>query len=110
MTAIDPSLIETLLNMSESAILDFKGGQYPFAGATDDQKGEIVKDIIAFANAWKTTDAHIVIGADENPGGRAAVVGIANHLDDAHLQQLVNGKTNVPVAFDYVPITLDGTQ
>ena len=51
MTSIDPALIEILLNMAESDVLDFKRDQYPLAGATDDQKGELVKDIVAFDNA-----------------------------------------------------------
>lgn len=110
MTAIDPNVVETLLNMSESDVLDFKRDQYPLAGATDDQKSELVKDIVAFANAWKTDDAHIFIGADENAGGRATLTGIAGHLDDADLQQLVNMKTNVPVAFEYIAFTVDGKQ
>ena len=109
-TPIDPTLIETLLNMSEGATLDFKRDQYRFSGATEEQKGELVKDVIAFANAWKTTDAYIVIGADENPGGRATVVGVTSHLDDADVQQLVNSKTNRPVHFEYVPVTFDGLQ
>lgn len=108
MTTIDPQLIETLLYMSESDVLDFKRDQYPLAGATDEQKSEFVKDVVAFANAWKTADAHIVIGADENPGGRAMVVGVGQHLNDADLQQLVTTKTNVPVAFEYIPVTVDG--
>jgi hypothetical protein len=107
MTLIDESFVETLLNMSESDVLDFKRDQYPFAGASDEAKSEIVKDVLAFANAWKTDDAHIVVGVDETPGGRATVVGVDKHLKDADLQQLVNSKTNTPVAFEYVPITID---
>lgn len=110
MTSVDPNVVETLLNMSESDVLDFKRDQYPLAGATDDQKSELVKDVVAFANAWKTDDAHIVIGADENPGGRAIVTGVAGHLNDADLQQLVNTKTNVAVAFEYIALTVDGKQ
>jgi hypothetical protein len=110
MTSVDAALIETLLNMSESDVLDFKRDQYPLARATDDQKSELMKDILAFANAWKTTDAHIVIGADENQGGRARVVGVVNHLNDADIQQIVNTKTNLPVAFEYVPVLMDGKQ
>jgi hypothetical protein len=94
--------------MSESDTLDFKQEQYPQANATPEQKGEFVKDILAFANAWKTSDAHIIVGVAENPGGRAKVVGVSDHPDDAHLQQLVNGKTNVPVSFAYVPLVIDG--
>ena len=44
-------LMEELLNEDESATLDFKRDQYPFDNATDEQKGELLKDILAFANA-----------------------------------------------------------
>lgn len=108
MTLLDPSLVETLLNMSESDVLDFKRDQYPLAGASDEEKSELVKDVLAFANAWKTDDAHVVIGANENPGGRAHVVGVGGHINDADLQQLVNSKTNVPVSFEYLSIAVDG--
>jgi hypothetical protein len=94
--------------MSESDTLDFKQEQYPLANATPEQKGELVKDILAFANAWKTSDAHILVGVAENPGGRAKVIGVSDHLDDADLQQLVNEKTNVPVSFAYVSLIVDG--
>jgi hypothetical protein len=46
-------LMERLLYENESAALDFKMDQYPFVGATDDEKGELLKDILAFANAWR---------------------------------------------------------
>jgi hypothetical protein len=107
MTLLDPTLVETLLNMSESDVLDFKRDQYPLAGASHDEKAKLVKDVLAFANSWKTDDAHIVIGAKENPGGRAEVVGVSAHLNDADLQQLVNSKTNAPVSFEYLPVTVD---
>ncbi|WP_394849692.1 ATP-binding protein [Pendulispora brunnea] len=94
--------------MSESDVLDFKSAQYLFSGATEDQKSELVKDILAFANAWKTDDAYIVIGAKENPGGRATLTGVSSHLDDARIQELVNSKTNHPVAFEYVALTFEG--
>lgn len=108
MAALDPNLLETLLNMTESGVLDFKQAAYPLANATDDQKSEIVKDIVAFANAWKTSDAHIVLGVVENLGGRGTVVGVDHHPNDATLQQLVNSKTNTPVDFSYIPASCDG--
>jgi hypothetical protein len=107
LSALDPHLLETLLNMSESSVLDFKRAQYPFANADDNAKAEIVKDVLAFANAWKTADAHIVIGAEDGRGSRATVVGVTEHIDDASLQQLVNSKTNVPVEFSYLAATVD---
>lgn len=108
MASIDAQFLETLLHMSEGATLDFKKAQYPLDGATEEQKSEFVKDVLAFANAWKTSDAYIVIGVSENPGHRASVNGVASHPNDASLQQIVNSKTNVPVEFAYVPTTVDG--
>ena len=54
-----------LLHRSESDTLDFKSQRYPFSGASDDQKGELLKDILALANAWKDAPAYLVIGVDE---------------------------------------------
>lgn len=96
---MDSDLILTLLHRTESDTLDFKSQQYRFAGATDVEKAELLKDILAFANAWKTDDAFIVIGANEQQGGRAQVLGVTDHLSDADIQQFVNSKTNTPVAF-----------
>jgi hypothetical protein len=104
------NLVETLTHMSESDVLDFKEAQYKFVQATDIEKSELVKDILAFANAWKTSDAHILIGAKPKSGGGADVCGISSQIDDASLQQLVNSKTNVPVSFAYVPFTFEGKQ
>jgi Schlafen, AlbA_2 len=106
-----PSLtdtIEALLWEDESTTLDFKQAQYPFATATDEQKSEIIKDILAFANAFRRDDAYILLGIHDQPGGRATILGVTNHLDDASLQQLVNTKTNRPVEFSYHALTIDG--
>jgi hypothetical protein len=109
MTSIDSQLIECLLNMSEGETLDFKREQYPLEDAQ--QKSEFIKDVLAFANAWKQSDAHILVGVAENPsGGRATVLGVSRHFDDASLQELVNTKTNVPVAFSYTRCEVEGVQ
>lgn len=108
MPILEGDVIETLLHMSEGPTLDFKRDQYPISGASDEQKGEFVKDILAFANAWKTSDAHILVGVADQAGGRASIVGVSQHYDDATLQQLVNSKTNAPVTFEYIPTTVEG--
>lgn len=54
--------IEALLWEDESNTLDFKQIQYPLAGATEEQKGEIIKDILAFSNAFRRDDAYILLG------------------------------------------------
>lgn len=104
---MDASEIEGLLNEDESASLDFKRDQYPFENATDEQKSEMLKDILAFANAWRRTDAYILIGVEEVKGGRSKPVGVSTHLDDAKLQQFVNSKTNRPVTFSYTAFPID---
>lgn len=105
---MNPELIEELLNEEESATLDFKSEQYPFIKATDDEKGELLKDILAFANAWRRTDAYILVGVEDIKGGRGKVVGIKSDFDDASIQQFVNSKTNRNIEFSYKTISVEG--
>ena len=101
----DPFL-EGLLHEDEGPTLDFKREQYTCT--TNEEKGELIKDILAFTNAWRHADAFILIGVEENPGRRAQVVGVTHHLKDANLQQLVNSKTDQPLDFSYRSERLDG--
>jgi hypothetical protein len=105
---MNAAILEALLNEEEGPALDFKQAQYPFVGATDDEKSELLKDILAFANSWRRTSAYILIGVQDVKGGRSQPVGVSTHLDDACLQQFVNSKTNRKVEFSYEPITVDG--
>jgi hypothetical protein len=101
-------MIEELLYEEESSTLDFKQKQYIFINAHDHQKSELLKDILAFANAWRRNDAYILIGIEEVKGGRSNVLGIDNDLDDADLQQFVNSKTQRPILFEYKNAQIDG--
>lgn len=105
---MDVELLEQLLNEDESATLDFKQGHYAFAGATNEQKSELLKDILAFANAWRRTEAYVLIGVTEVRGGKGQVVGVTDHLDEASLQQFVDSKTNRPVEFSYEVVHVEG--
>jgi hypothetical protein len=107
---VDLQLLESLLYQEESESLDFKVQQYPFAGATEEQKSEFLKDILAFANAWRQTDAYILIGVEEVRGGRSLVHGIdpKDHLLNRNLQQFVHSKTNRPADFWYAPLNFEG--
>lgn len=107
---MNSELMEELVNENESSTLDFKRDQYPFDNADDEEKSELLKDIIAFANAWRRTDAYILIGIDEVKTGRSNVVGVTKHLDDASVQQFVNSKTNRPVTFSYEIFLFEGVQ
>ncbi len=70
---MNATLMEELLNEDESSALDFKRDQYPFEKASDEQKSEFLKDILAFANAWRRTDAYILVGVEDVKGGRSNV-------------------------------------
>lgn len=105
---MDAITFENLLNESESNSLDFKQEQYLFEGSTEFEKSEILKDILAFANAWRRTDAYIIIGAKEVKGGRSQILGISSHFDDASLQQFVNSKVQKPIDFCYIPFEFEG--
>ena len=99
--------IEELLYEEEGPTLDFKREQYAFTASNDYQKSELLKDILAFANAWRRQDAYILIGVDEVKGGRSKPVGISEELDDSQLQQFVNSKTQRHVDFNYNTILID---
>ena len=101
--SIDENILEQLLHEEEGSALDFKRDQYPFEGADDKAKSELLKDILAFANAWRRSTAYILIGVDEVRGGRSKIVGVKKHLDDAKLHQFVNSKTQRPIEFSYQP-------
>ncbi len=51
----------TLLQRSESETLDFKQKQYPFVDASDDDKAELLKDILSMANTTGTSAKYILL-------------------------------------------------
>ncbi len=106
--SLSQQFLENLLYEDEGVSLDFKREQYPFEGVTKDEKSELLKDILAFANAWRRANAYILIGVEDIRGGRSLVHGVNYHLDDAKLQQFVNSKTQRPVNFSYIESKLDG--
>ena len=102
-----PKLIESLLHEDEGSSLDFKRDQYMFDHASNEEKSELLKDILAFCNSFRRSDAYILIGVDEVRGGKSKVVGVSTQLDDAKLQQFVNSKTQSPATFSYHEATHD---
>lgn len=105
---IDSATLENLLHMSEGDTIDFKGASYPLN--EDHEKGAFIKDVLAFANGWRTGDAFILTGVLEpKNGNRAVILGVTGpHPDDADLQQLVNGRMSNPITFQYFPTQVDG--
>lgn len=102
--------LQTLMLRSEGVDLDFKQSQYPFEGASSEEKAELLKDILAMANTKRTGDAYILVGVREERTGPAEVVGIDRSIDDAKLQQFVNSKVNRPVLFHYFERAFEGKQ
>lgn len=102
--------LEQLRYKGEGADLDFKQAQYPFSGATDHQKSELLKDILAMANAYRTGPGYILIGFKDQTPHTAEVVGIAvgDHIDDATLQQFVRSKVDPVLEFQYEERLFDG--
>ncbi|AEI83152.1 hypothetical protein CNE_BB2p03570 (plasmid) [Cupriavidus necator N-1] len=101
----DEALLDSLLYRGEGDALDFKKMQYAFEGADDNHKSELLKDILAFANAWRDTTAYIVIGVND----AREVVGLDKDIDDSRLQQFINGKVNRPIRFHYRSLLYKGT-
>ncbi len=105
-------LFESLLHEEESTSLDFKREQYKFSKSSPEDKSELLKDILGFANAWRRSEAYILIGVKEVRGGRSTVEGIRarDHLDDHSVQQFVNNLSNQPVHFHYEAFGFEGKQ
>ena len=68
--------IEFLLDEDEGTSLDFKRDQYKFEGASKEDKSELLKDILAFANAFRRSDAYILVGVEEVRAGRSKVLAL----------------------------------
>jgi hypothetical protein len=104
---MNDALFDRWLFESESDSLDFKRDQYKFIKGSDEEKSELLKDILAMANSWRRSDAYIVIGIEDKPEKPNLIHGISEHLDDAVIQQFVNGKLSGTCLFDYLTYTKD---
>lgn len=105
---MDAAFFELLLHEEERKTLDFKRDQYRFVKASPEDKGELLKDLLGFANALRRADAYILIGVEDVRGGRGNVVGISEHLDDHSIQQFVAHNTNRTLHFHYEAFTFEG--
>lgn len=103
---MNEKLIEQFLYEEEGPTLDFKRDQYVFVKATDEDKSELLKDILGFVNCWRRGEAIILIGVVDVRGGRGMVHGISEHLLDQNLQQFVNSLTNRSVSSSTKPARL----
>ncbi|WP_336057792.1 AlbA family DNA-binding domain-containing protein [Nitratireductor sp. CH_MIT9313-5] len=104
------ALLEELRHRGEGVDLDYKAERYRFVEATDVEKSEMLKDILALANTDREGSAYIVLGFKENKPNPAKVVGIATseEVDDAHIQQFVNSKLGRKLKFSYQEVLHQG--
>jgi len=107
---MDEVLFESLLAEGESVHLDFKAEQYKFSKATPEERAELVKDILGFANATRRADSYILIGVKEQPSGPAQVLGIdqADQLQDHAVQGFLTPLLNRPVKFASLSMVYEG--
>ncbi|WP_207951325.1 helix-turn-helix domain-containing protein, partial [Cupriavidus sp. L7L] len=94
-------LLTALRYKSEGTDIDFKSAQYRFIGGSDEDKAEMLKDILAIANAWRDGPGYILLGFRDQRPHPAAVVGISESIDDAKVQQFVHGKVKPKLTFKY---------
>ena len=107
--AITLDHIGQLCMEGESNHLDYKREQYPFVGVSAPKKAELLKDVLAMANAFRHETAYILIGVGQQPDGSGQIVGIKKDkfIDDAKLQQFINEKTNRVVDFSSYAVEID---
>jgi hypothetical protein len=89
---------------NEHSGLDFKAVQYAKAS-----HHELLKDVIALANASGVEIRHIVMGVKHSPSGERKLIGIEEEqfVDPAVYQQLVRENVEPHIPLEYVPHRLD---
>ena len=71
----------------------------PRIPSDEEKRGEVIKDIVAIANASPLSYGFIVYGVD--PRKPDPIIGISCHYDDAKLQQLLKNKVEPAPEFLY---------
>lgn len=93
---------------SEGDALDFKREQYKFIDATEIEKSELLKDILAMINSWRQDVGYIVVGIEDRPEKPNIFHGINDHIDDASIQQFVKSKASSICHLEYSTLTNNG--
>ncbi len=92
-------LEELIRYENENTNLDFKAVPYK-----KEMFGEMLKDIVAMANADTKDDRFIIIGVKHFPDGSRSVLGVDEFVDDASYQKLVNDNVEPDLNFEYASI------
>jgi hypothetical protein len=103
----DIDIFYRLLYEEASDILIFRPHEYKFDGALTMEKGELLRDIVSAANAWRRTDTYILVGVEAVKGERSRILGIINHLDEEKIRKFVNDILQEPILFYYKDLTIE---
>jgi hypothetical protein len=99
--------ITNLLQLPESATLDFKREFYDFSKSSDHADASLVKDVCSMINTIRTQTAFIIFGIDAQPGSSKSVLGLTSVIDDAIIQDKVKEKILPRVEFSYYSVQLN---
>jgi len=104
----DEALIGKLLLSGESAKCDFKRDQYEKSARGVEKRSELLKDVLAMANAWGDGPGYIVLGISDD--GQVFGLKTEDSVDDSRVQQFIQGKLNSVLQFSYRELTYKGVR
>lgn len=110
MTMLTPEDIHEFCRRSESVSLEFKAKQYHFGRkCTEDERAELLKDVLGMANADRDEIAYILIGVkeDENKHGKILGIPAGTAIDGADLWEFVNSRTNYKIPIRTEAVLVD---
>ncbi|MDU4959076.1 MAG: ATP-binding protein [Sporomusaceae bacterium] len=98
MEKLDKSKLEDIIKYEqENTYIDFKKCQY-----VKEKNQDLIKDIMAMANANYNGEKYIIVGVKSVPGNENALVGIDDDVnDDAEYQQIIYENIEPQIKFSY---------
>ena len=87
----------------ENSSVEFKKKGYH-----KEEHGELIKDIMALANARTSPVRYLIMGIKAYPDGRKDFLGIQSFEDDASFQQLIHSNIEPDIPFHFYPYELEG--
>lgn len=103
----DIDIFYRLLYEEASNTLIFRPKEYKFDGGLILEKGELLRDIVSAANAWRRADTYILVGVEDMKGGRNRILGVINHLDEKKIREFVDDKLQEPIRFYYKDLVIE---
>jgi len=95
-------LLDQIRYEGENTGFDFKATAYK-----RDSSEDLLKDIMAMANADLDRDRFIVVGVKHHPNGNRDILGVDDFVDDASYYQLVHSNIEPDIHFEYSYLAID---